>query len=131
MTAKCNIVWVLLGLQPEPGGMTTRPGSVFGYGGTLPHLSAPVPMPRLSLRPASVHGNRAADSSCSEEEDRTDLLGRNFHVPRPKSRSSVAVSSTCYWLPEASRCLILYDCIALVLRTNFCCERKCDMQFTI
>lgn len=31
-------------------------------------------------------------TSSSEEEDRTDLLGRNFQVPRPKSRSSLAVS---------------------------------------
>lgn len=33
-------------------------------------------------------------SSSSEEEDRADLLGRNFQVPRPKSRSngSIAVS---------------------------------------
>ncbi|XP_046682010.1 uncharacterized protein LOC124368728 isoform X3 [Homalodisca vitripennis] len=83
---------------PEPGGIATRPSStIFGYGGTLPHLSAPIPMPRLSLRPASVHGTRAADSSCSEEEDRTDLLGRNFHVPRPKSRSSVANQSGIYY----------------------------------
>lgn len=89
----------MLVLQPEPGGVVTRPSStIFGYGGTLPHLSAPVPMPRMSLRPASVHGTRAADSSCSEEEDRTDLLGRNFHVPRPKSRSSVAVSIIEYFL---------------------------------
>ncbi|XP_054280542.1 uncharacterized protein LOC128998442 [Macrosteles quadrilineatus] len=81
---------------PEPGGgMPTRPSStIFGYGGTL---SAPVPMPRLSLRPASAHGTRANDSSCSEEEDRTDLLSRNFHVPRPKSRSSVANQSGIYY----------------------------------
>jgi len=80
---------------PEPGGLSTRaPSTMFGYSGTL---SAPVPMPRLSLRPASVHGTRAPDSSCSEEEDRTDLLGRNFHVPRPKSRTSVANQSGIYY----------------------------------
>lgn len=35
------------------------------------------------------------NSSSSEEEDRIDLLGRKFQVPRPKSRSnaSIAVSS--------------------------------------
>lgn len=49
-------------------------------------------------RAASIHGanlrsnqQSADNTSSSEEEDRTDLLGRNFHVPRPKSRSSVAV----------------------------------------
>lgn len=50
-------------------------------------------MPRL--RPPSVHTLRTPESSTSEEEDRADLLGRNFHVPRPKSRSSVAVSKNC------------------------------------
>lgn len=41
-------------------------------------------------------GMRPLDnSSSSEEEDKADLLGRNFQVPRPKSRSnaSVAVSN--------------------------------------
>jgi len=32
------------------------------------------------------------NSSSSEEEDKIDLLGRNFHVPRPKSRSSASVA---------------------------------------
>lgn len=32
------------------------------------------------------------NSSSSEEEDRTDLLGRNFQVPRPKSRSNGSVT---------------------------------------
>lgn len=100
-------------LQPEPVTSPTRPSSaVFGYPnlslastlqrgtyhGTLP----PVPMPRLGLqaqlaqRAASVQGMRPLDnSSSSEEEDRADLLGRNFQVPRPKSRSnaSIAVSN--------------------------------------
>ena len=68
----------------------TRPSStIFGY--TLPHSAGPVIMPRL--RPPSVHTLRTPESSTSEEEDRADLLGRNFQVPRPKSRSSVAVSS--------------------------------------
>lgn len=41
-------------------------------------------------------GMRALEnSSSSEEEDRADLLGRSFQVPRPKSRSngSIAVST--------------------------------------
>lgn len=37
---------------------------------------------------------REPPTSSSEEEDRTDLLGRNFQVPRPKSRSSLAVSTS-------------------------------------
>ena len=82
----------------------------------------PVPLPRLTLSnmshtgAMSIHGGpalstlgalsthggmsahgmrtpeRTVESTSSEEEDRADLLGRNFHVPRPKSRSSVAVS---------------------------------------
>lgn len=85
---------------------------MFGYptlsvAGTLPHRAMhgtlpPIPMPRLNLqaqlgnRNASMHGMRPLDnSSSSEEEDKTDLLGRNFQVPRPKSRSnaSIAVST--------------------------------------
>lgn len=44
-------------------------------------------------------GMRALEnSSSSEEEDRADLLGRSFQVPRPKSRSngSIAVSTPIY-----------------------------------
>ena len=37
------------------------------------------------------------NSSSSEEEDRTDLLGRNFQVPRPKSRSNASVTSGIYY----------------------------------
>lgn len=37
------------------------------------------------------------NSSSSEEEDRTDLLGRNFQVPRPKSRSNASVTSAIYY----------------------------------
>lgn len=94
---------------------------MFGYpsltmSGTLPHGAPPVPLPRLGLTnmshtgAMSVHGgtafstlgalsshgmrtpDRTVESTSSEEEDRADLLGRNFHVPRPKSRSSIAVS---------------------------------------
>ncbi|KAI5708239.1 hypothetical protein M8J77_018771 [Diaphorina citri] len=79
---------------PEPvvGTMnSTRPSSaMFGY--SLPHH--PVPLPRLRP-PASQL--RTPESSTSEEEDRTDLLGRNFQVPRPKSRSSVANQSGIYY----------------------------------
>ncbi|KAF6204248.1 hypothetical protein GE061_002588 [Apolygus lucorum] len=82
---------------PEPVGMPTRPSSaMFGYGGTMP--IAPMPLPRLGLRPGSAHNttSRQHDSS-SDEEDRTDLLGRNFQVPRPKSRSSIANQSGIYY----------------------------------
>ncbi|XP_065215388.1 uncharacterized protein pwn isoform X2 [Planococcus citri] len=79
---------------PEPVNGPTRPSStIFGY--TLPHSAGPVIMPRL--RPPSVHTLRTPESSTSEEEDRADLLGRNFQVPRPKSRSSVANQSGIYY----------------------------------
>lgn len=56
---------------------------------TLP----PVPLPRLGL-PTRSNGMRTLEnSSSSEEEDRTDLLGRNFHVPRPKSRSTNSITN--------------------------------------
>ncbi|KAH0822100.1 hypothetical protein GEV33_000691 [Tenebrio molitor] len=79
---------------PEPVTGPTRPSSaMFGYpnlGGTMQRGSMhgtlpPVPLPRLNLqaqmasRAASVHGMRPLDnSSSSEEEDKADLLGRNF-----------------------------------------------------
>lgn len=78
----------------------TRPSSaVFGYPpinihGTLP---PPVPLPRLQAptRPRQRH-QPDPDSSDSEpqDKDRADLIPQNsgFHVPRPKSRSSLAVS---------------------------------------
>lgn len=77
----------------------TRPSSaVFGYPplnihGTLP----PVPLPRLQAptRPRQRH-QPDPDSSDSEpqDKDRADLIPQNsgFHVPRPKSRSSLAVN---------------------------------------
>lgn len=81
---------------PEPVGMPTRPSSaMFGYNGTLP--MAPMPLPRLGLRPGSAHNTTRQHDSSSEEEDRTDLLGRNFQVPRPKSRSSIANQSGIYY----------------------------------
>lgn len=61
-------------------------------------------------------GMRALEnSSSSEEEDRADLLGRSFQVPRPKSRSngSIAVSTPIY-IP------ILYlDQITIQTKTSF------------
>ncbi|KAK4884765.1 hypothetical protein RN001_001036 [Aquatica leii] len=96
---------------PEPVPQPARPSSaIFGYPnlsmvgtlqrgtyhGTLP----PVPLPRLGLqaqlaaRAASIQGMRPLDnSSSSEEEDKADLLGRNFHVPRPKSRSNASIAN--------------------------------------
>lgn len=96
---------------PEPGlTAPTRPSSaLFGYPslpmtgamshhghGTLP----PIPLPRLTLqaqmaaRAASIHSTRHVDnSSSSEEEDKADLLGRNFQVPRPKSRSNASIAN--------------------------------------
>jgi hypothetical protein len=63
------------------GAMSVHGGTVFSTLGAL-----------------SSHGmrtpERTVESTSSEEEDRADLLGRNFHVPRPKSRSSIAVSSS-------------------------------------
>lgn len=37
------------------------------------------------------------NSSSSEEEDRAEMLNRNFHVPRPKSRSNASVTSGIYY----------------------------------
>ncbi|XP_017781909.1 PREDICTED: uncharacterized protein LOC108566509 isoform X3 [Nicrophorus vespilloides] len=100
---------------PEPVATMTRPSSaLFGYptlsmAGTLPHggmhgTLPPIPLPRLNIpatlagRAASVHGMRPLDnSSSSEEEDKADLLGRNFQVPRPKSRSNASYQSGIYY----------------------------------
>ncbi|KAF5274133.1 hypothetical protein FQR65_LT04531 [Abscondita terminalis] len=96
---------------PEPVPQSTRPASaMFGYPnlsmistmqrGTFHGTLPPVPLPRLGLqaqlaaRAASVQGMRPLDnSSSSEEEDKADLLGRNFHVPRPKSRSNASIAN--------------------------------------
>ena len=80
----------------------TRPSSaVFGYPtlsihGTLP----PVPLPRLQAPPRNKqrhhHPPPEPESSDSEpqDKDRADLIPQSsIHVPRPKSRSSLAVSS--------------------------------------
>lgn len=52
---------------------------------------------RRTMTSSKSNGMRTLEnSSSSEEEDRIDLLGRKFQVPRPKSRSnaSIAVSIT-------------------------------------
>lgn len=82
------IILFLFDFQPEPVNGTMR-SNMFGYTG------APMPLPRL--RPPGTgtisHAFRTPESSTSEEEDRTDLLGRSFQTSsRPKSRSSLAVS---------------------------------------
>lgn len=77
--------------------------------GTLQHHShgtlPPVPLPRLNLqaqlanRAASTHSMRPLDnSSSSDEEDKADLLGRNFQVPRPKSRSNASIAVSINYL---------------------------------
>lgn len=82
--------------QPEPGNGTMRSNNMFGYAG------APMPLPRLRPPgPGTIsHAFRTPESSTSEEEDRTDLLGRSFQTSRPKSRSSLAVSMTTFDIPE-------------------------------
>ncbi|XP_037717321.1 uncharacterized protein LOC119551826 isoform X4 [Drosophila subpulchrella] len=62
-------------------------------------MAPPVPLPRLGLGPRSNGMRTLENSSSSEEEDRADLLGRNFQVPRPKSRSngSIANQSGIYY----------------------------------
>ncbi|KAF7992926.1 hypothetical protein HCN44_005707 [Aphidius gifuensis] len=87
----------------EPMGPTRPSSAVFGYPtmsmhGTLP----PVPLPRLQAppRPRQRH-QPEPDSSDSEpmDKDRADLIPQNngFHVPRPKSRSSLANQSEIYY----------------------------------
>uniref|UniRef100_A0A034V7F1 63 kDa sperm flagellar membrane protein n=1 Tax=Bactrocera dorsalis TaxID=27457 RepID=A0A034V7F1_BACDO len=78
-------------------------------------MAPPVPLPRyecvypsdnssntnkkLGLSARSNGMRTLENSSSSEEEDRADLLGRNFQVPRPKSRSngSIANQSGIYY----------------------------------
>ncbi|KAM7343279.1 calcium-binding EGF-like domain-containing protein pawn isoform 2-T2 [Cochliomyia hominivorax] len=56
-------------------------------------MAPPVPLPRLGLSSRSAGMRTLENSSSSEEEDRTDLLGRNFQVPRPKSRSNGSITN--------------------------------------
>ncbi|XP_055624298.1 uncharacterized protein LOC129767424 isoform X2 [Toxorhynchites rutilus septentrionalis] len=73
--------------------------------GTLPPLHTgtlpPVPLPSAFFNRGlglNRNGMRTLEnSSSSEEEDRADLLGRNFNVPRPKSRSNASVTSGIYY----------------------------------
>lgn len=71
--------------QPEPVGTLRPSSSIFGY--SLPHSNGGGALIMPRLRAPSVHTLRTPESSTSEEEDRADLLGRQFQVPRPKSRS--------------------------------------------
>ncbi|XP_046986247.1 mucin-6-like [Schistocerca americana] len=74
----------------------TRPSSVvFGYPNRAPSIQQC--QTSAASRAMSLKGTHTADSSSSEEEDQVDLLGRNFHVPRPKSRSSIANQSGIYY----------------------------------
>ncbi|XP_020709953.2 uncharacterized protein LOC105689295 [Athalia rosae] len=87
----------------EPMGSTRPSSAMFGYPtlsmhGTLP----PVPLPRLQAPPRPRHRHQPEpDSSDSEpqDRDRADLIPQNggFHVPRPKSRSSLANQSGIYY----------------------------------
>ncbi|XP_072757388.1 uncharacterized protein Pwn [Anoplolepis gracilipes] len=86
----------------EPMGPTRPSSAMFGYPpmnihGTLP----PVPLPRLQAPPRQrLRPQPDPDSSDSEpqDKDRADLIPQNsgFHVPRPKSRSSLANQSGIY-----------------------------------
>ncbi|KZC07115.1 63 kDa sperm flagellar membrane protein, partial [Dufourea novaeangliae] len=86
----------------EPMGPTRPSSAMFGYPpinvhGTLP----PVPLPRLQAPPRSRQRHQPdPDSSDSEpqDKDRADLIPQSsgFHVPRPKSRSSLANQSGIY-----------------------------------
>ncbi|XP_053963038.1 mucin-5AC isoform X3 [Anastrepha ludens] len=95
------------------GGMSMQSTMQMHQSGSM---APPVPLPRYecvypSDNSSNTHKKRLGlssrsngmrtleNSSSSEEEDRTDLLGRNFQVPRPKSRSngSIANQSGIYY----------------------------------
>ena len=86
----------------EPMGPTRPSSAMFGYPpmnihGTLP----PIPLPRLQAPPRQrLRPQPDPDSSDSEpqDKDRADLIPHSsgFHVPRPKSRSSLANQSGIY-----------------------------------
>ncbi|XP_059471565.1 mucin-5AC isoform X2 [Neocloeon triangulifer] len=73
---------------PEPNMCSTRPSSAVFY----PSL----PVLYQQARPPPPPTNGPPDSS--DEEDNQGLLGRNFHVPRPRSRAaSIANQSAIYY----------------------------------
>ncbi|XP_067629956.1 uncharacterized protein pwn isoform X2 [Eurosta solidaginis] len=94
------------------GGMSMQSTMQMHQSGSM---APPVPLPRyecvypsdsssntykkLGLSSRSNGMRTLENSSSSEEEDRADLLGRNFQVPRPKSRSngSIANQSGIYY----------------------------------
>ncbi|XP_062710263.1 uncharacterized protein LOC115254498 isoform X1 [Aedes albopictus] len=105
-------------LQAEPVAPPRPASAMYGYPnlqtignmntlsmhGTLPPMHAgtlpPVPLPSILNRSLGLNRNgmrTLENSSSSEEEDRADLLGRNFNVPRPKSRSNASVTSGIYY----------------------------------
>ncbi|XP_060537109.1 uncharacterized protein LOC132708653 isoform X2 [Cylas formicarius] len=75
------------------GGTLQIPNSLRGLGSTAGSLP-PVPLPRLQAHLAGMSSGMCPldSNSSSEEEDKTDLLGRNFQVPRPKSRSNASIA---------------------------------------
>ncbi|XP_043288768.1 uncharacterized protein pwn isoform X2 [Venturia canescens] len=88
----------------EPMGPTRPSSAMFGYPTMSMHGTLrPVPLPRLQAppRPRQRHNQPEPDSSDSEpqDKDRADLIPQNsgFHVPRPKSRSSLANQSGIYY----------------------------------
>ncbi|XP_071449255.1 uncharacterized protein [Hetaerina americana] len=83
----------MMGLGSGPGMFTTAPH-------LRPHQAAP------SSRSVFSHGGggKGAELESSEDDEdvvgedhHKDLLGRSFHVPRPKSRSSIANQSGIYY----------------------------------
>ncbi|XP_012155463.1 mucin-5AC isoform X4 [Ceratitis capitata] len=88
-----------MGMGTMGGGMSMQGTMQMHQAGSM---APPVPLPRyerLGLSSRSNGMRTLENSSSSEEEDRTDLLGRNFQVPRPKSRSngSIANQSGIYY----------------------------------
>uniref|UniRef100_A0A1A9WPB4 EGF-like domain-containing protein n=1 Tax=Glossina brevipalpis TaxID=37001 RepID=A0A1A9WPB4_9MUSC len=83
-----------LAISNTIGGLSMQ-GSMQQLHQTGPMPGAPpVPLPRRLGLSSRSNGMRALEnSSSSEEEDRADLLGRNFQVPRPKSRSNGSITN--------------------------------------
>ncbi|XP_023288745.1 uncharacterized protein LOC105702468, partial [Orussus abietinus] len=86
----------------EPMGPTRPNSGIYGYPQMNIHSTLPpVPLPRLKAPPRPRQRHQELDNSDSElqDKDRADLIPQNngFHVPRPKSRSSVANQSGIYY----------------------------------